>query len=102
MKTQEKPIRLKPLLECPEKPENRYVATEILGKGGMGMIFRGIDKTLNREVAIKKIPAAWSNGSGSRVTAQPSEAQMLASLNHPNIVTVYDVHRNKGDMFIVM
>lgn len=102
MKTLEKAIRLKPVLECPEKPENRYVATELLGKGGMGMVFRGVDKMLNREVAIKKITAARRPDGQTTETALPSEAQKLASLNHPNIVTVYDVHRNKDNVFIVM
>lgn len=102
MKTLEKPIRLEPVLECPEKPQNRYVATEILGKGGKGVVFHGIDKVLNREVAIKKIAGVESADGNEIAKSLPSEAQILAALNHPNIVTVYDVHQNKGDVFIVM
>src|SRR5947208_5224150 len=61
-----------------------------LGEGGMGAVYRATDTKLNREVAIKILPAAFANDPDclARFTR---EAQVLASLNHPNIATIYGV-----------
>ena len=59
-----------------------------LGAGGMGEVYRGRDATLNRDVAIKVLPAAMA-GDADRLARFKREAQVLASLNHPNIAHVY-------------
>ena len=102
MKTMDSPIRLEPVIDNDEKPQNRYVTTEILGKGGMGTVFRGVDNTLNREVAIKKLHKKTTGNEATQTEPLSREAKLLATLNHPNIVTVYDVHQEQNDVFIVM
>jgi|CXWL01.1.fsa_nt_gi serine/threonine protein kinase len=65
-----------------------YEITGAIGAGGMGEVYRGRDATLNRDVAIKVLPAAMA--SDADVLARfKREAQVLASLNHPNIAHVY-------------
>ena len=65
-----------------------YEITAAIGKGGMGEVFRARDTTLNRDVAIKVLPAAMA-GDAERLARFKREAQVLASLNHPNIAHVY-------------
>jgi serine/threonine protein kinase/tetratricopeptide (TPR) repeat protein len=59
-----------------------------LGRGGMGEVYRALDTKLNREVAIKVIPAKFVEDS-ARIARFIREAQVLASLNHPNIAAIY-------------
>jgi len=61
---------------------------EKLGEGGMGEVFRAVDTTLDREVAIKFLPEAFA-GDRERVARLEREAKLLASLNHPNIAAIY-------------
>src|SRR5678816_3146856 len=63
--------------------------TALLGKGGMGEVYRGRDIKLNRPVAIKILSADMVDAMACRRFQR--EAQMASSLNHPHIVTVYDV-----------
>jgi serine/threonine protein kinase len=66
-------------------PGNRlgpYEITGDLGAGGMGEVYRGRDATLNRDVAIKVLPAAMAS-EAERLGRFKREAQVLASLNHP-------------------
>jgi Tol biopolymer transport system component len=65
-----------------------YEVTGTLGAGGMGEVFRGHEAGLNRDVAIKVLPAAMASDP-ERLARFRREAQMLASLNHPNIAHVY-------------
>ena len=65
-----------------------YEILAVIGAGGMGEVFRARDTTLNREVAIKVLPAALASDS-ERLARFKREAQVLASLNHPNIAHVY-------------
>ena len=65
-----------------------YEITGTLGAGGMGEVFRGHEAGLNRDVAIKVLPAAMATDP-ERLARFRREAQMLASLNHPNIAHVY-------------
>ena len=102
MTTLEKPIRLEPIIDRQLKSQSRYVTTELIGKGGMGSVFRGIDNTLNREVAIKKLPKEKSLNSKLKGNTLPHEAKILATLNHPNIVTVYDINQDEDEIYIVM
>ncbi|HWD00032.1 MAG TPA: protein kinase [Candidatus Sulfopaludibacter sp.] len=60
----------------------------ITGEGGMGEVYRATDTKLGREVAVKVLPAAFA-GDPMRVERFQREAQVLASLNHPNIAAIY-------------
>src|SRR5215813_76178 len=61
-----------------------------LGEGGMGEVWRATDTKLNRDVAIKILPKAFAQDS-DRMARFQREAQVLASLNHPNIAAIYGV-----------
>jgi serine/threonine-protein kinase len=65
-----------------------YEISALLGKGGMGEVYRARDSRLNRDVAIKVLPAALANDPG-RMARFEREAQVLAALNHPNIAAIY-------------
>ncbi|MGK0198003.1 MAG: serine/threonine protein kinase [Yoonia sp.] len=74
---------------------------ECLGRGGMGVVYKARQKTLNRLVALKLLaPERVSDADFARRFEQ--EAQALAALNHPNIVTVYDFGQAGGFYFLLM
>jgi ABC-type oligopeptide transport system substrate-binding subunit/predicted Ser/Thr protein kinase len=78
----------------------RYRIEAEIGQGGMGKVYRGFDTLLVRTVAIKVLSRVELGTEGwNRLL---SEAQMAAKLNHPNIVTVYDLDEEDGTPFIVM
>ena len=72
-----------------------------LGHGAMGEVFRALDPVLGREVAIKVVTGKLSEDEGARVRFL-REAQAAATLNHPNIVTVYDFGEEQGQAFMAM
>jgi serine/threonine protein kinase/Tol biopolymer transport system component len=72
-----------------------------LGAGGMGEVYRARDARLGREVAIKVLPAALS-GDRERLKRFEREARSASSLNHPNIVTIYDIGSEGGVSYIAM
>ena len=72
-----------------------YEIVSELGAGGMGQVFRGRDRGLQRDAAIKVLPDAFARDAG-RVARFKREAQVLASLNHPNIAAIYGLHENEG------
>ena len=84
--------------------EDRYEIRGKIGQGGLGSVYRGYDTRMNREVAIKRI----STGGGDPQTQEEStrqlikEAGALASLQHPHIVTVYDVGTDEDGPYVVM
>ena len=65
-----------------------YKFAGLIGRGGMGEVYRGSDTNLNRDVALKILPAAFALD-GDRLARFKREAQVLASLNHPNIGAIY-------------
>lgn len=67
------------------------------GAGGMGEVWRAFDTKLGREVAIKALPAALANHAEYMARFE-REAQVLASLNHPNVATVYGIEQ--GALFM--
>ena len=80
--------------------QNRYRLDAELGRGGMGAVFRAHDTLLDRDVAIKVLS---NTGLGTQGRARLlREAQAAAKLNHPNIVSIYDVGESEGAPFIVM
>jgi|GEM_PF-5564158 len=87
------------------KPNNqlqeRYQSIKEIGRGGMGIVYLAKDKVLGREIALKVLPA--QNHSDQRnIDTFYREAKTVASLNHPNIVTVFDTGLQGGDYFIAM
>src|SRR5215467_14317283 len=64
--------------------------TAKLGEGGMGAVYRATDTKLNRDVAIKTLPDSFA-ADPDRLVRFKREAQVLASLNHPNIAAIYGV-----------
>ena len=77
-----------------------YKITGKLGEGGMGAVYRAVDTKLNREVAIKVLPAAFASDP-DRMLRFKREAQLLASLNHTNIATIYGVEERAIVMELV-
>jgi eukaryotic-like serine/threonine-protein kinase len=71
-----------------------------IGAGGMGEVYRARDSRLDREVAIKILPAALSNDE-DRLARFEQEARATSALNHPNILTVYDIGMHEGSPYIV-
>jgi hypothetical protein len=72
-----------------------------LGEGGMGEVWRAVDTTLEREVAIKVLPQALA-GEPERLARFEREAKVLASLNHPNIAAIYGFPETDGLRFLAM
>jgi len=70
------------------------------GAGGMGEVYRARDTRLNRDVAIKVLPAAFS-GDSERLRRFQQEAQAIAALNHPNILAIHDFGEHNGSPYIV-
>jgi serine/threonine protein kinase len=78
-----------------------YEIIEKIGAGGMGEVYRARDQQLDRDVALKLLPEAWSSDS-SRLSRFEREAKVLASLNHPHIAAVYGFHTENHVHFIAM
>src|SRR5215471_6130812 len=75
--------------------------TAMLGKGGMGEVYRARDLKLKREVAIKILPEEFSRDA-DRVSRFQREAEVLASLNHPNIAAIHDLDEDSGTRYLVL
>ena len=83
------------------KAISRYRIAERLGTGGMGVVYRARDERLGRDVALK-ILSGDALDSGSARQRFIREAQLAATLNHPNIVTIYEIEEADGYHFIAM
>jgi serine/threonine protein kinase/Tol biopolymer transport system component len=78
-----------------------YLVTALLGRGGMGEVYRARDTKLNRDVAMKVLPDLFAYDA-ERLARFQREAQVIAALNHPNIVTIYSVEDADGVFFLTM
>jgi eukaryotic-like serine/threonine-protein kinase len=83
----------------------RYQLEREIGRGAMGIVYLGRDTAINRMVAIKAIPLASEFSDAELVEARARffrEAETAGRLNHPNIVTIYDVGEERGLAYIAM
>src|SRR5207244_7104248 len=78
-----------------------YNITEKIGAGGMGEVYRARDTKLKRDVAIKILPNEFSRDR-ERMSRFQREAELLASLNHPNIAGIYDIQESNGLRYLVL
>ncbi|HVE86318.1 MAG TPA: protein kinase, partial [Myxococcales bacterium] len=83
----------------------RYVIRDVIGVGGMGAVYAAYDPELNRKVALKVLRTRKRSG-GQHISEGRSrlmrEAQAMARLSHPNIVTVFDVGSFEGEIYLAM
>lgn len=83
----------------------RYELRRVLGRGAMGIVYAAWDSKLDREVALKTILPDTREGNATRASSAQRfvrEAQAVARLSHPNIVTVHDFGEENGLMYLVM
>jgi ABC-type transport system substrate-binding protein/serine/threonine protein kinase len=82
------------------KLANRYEIVDELGRGGMGVVYRAHDPLLNRDVAVKLVPP--SNLTPSSEERFRREAQLVAQMDHPSIVPIFDIGEHEGSLFFLM
>jgi eukaryotic-like serine/threonine-protein kinase len=101
-----KPMVAMPSTDTAERRiADRYVLRSPLGKGGMGVVWHAEDTLLRRSVAIKEIafpPALEASEAMAVKMRAMREARSAAKLNHPGVVTIYDVIQEEGQAYIVM
>ncbi len=78
-----------------------YDVTALLGEGGMGQVWQATDTQLNRQVALKILPDAFATDP-DRLARFQREAQILASLNHPNIAQIHGIEEAEGTRALVL
>src|SRR5438552_15402361 len=72
-----------------------------IGAGGMGEVYKASDTRLDRVVAVKLLPPHWADDADMRQRFE-REAQIIASLNHPNICVLHDIGHQDGHDFLIM
>jgi serine/threonine-protein kinase len=92
---------IKPALLEPGQYVGHYQITSFLAAGGMGEVYRARDSKLKRDVALKVLPEAFARDPG-RMARFRREAEVLASLNHPNIAAIYDIQEANGSRFLIL
>ncbi len=78
-----------------------YNVTALLGEGGMGQVWQATDMQLGRQVALKILPDAFA-ADPERLARFQREAQILASLNHPNIAQIHGIEESEGTRALVL
>ena len=85
----------------PHRTIGKYVITDVMDEGGWGIVYKGVHESLNLPVAIKMLKHAMAMDTDF-LNKFENEAHVIASLNHPNIVRVYDIEHLYRTIFIVM
>jgi serine/threonine protein kinase/Tol biopolymer transport system component len=80
----------------PNTPLLHYRLLDKIGEGGMGVVWKALDTSLGREVAIKVLPGDFA-ADAERLARFEREARLLASLNHPHIAGIYGIHEAPGE-----
>jgi len=80
---------------------SQYRLVEKIGEGGMGVVWKAIDTTLDREAAVKILPDLFASDP-ERLARFEREAKLLASINHPGIATIHGLHHAEGVRFLAM
>src|SRR5207248_6242622 len=80
---------------------DRYEVRHLVGSGGFGQVWYGFDDELQREIAIKRLLSRGFRSSEDR-NEMMEEARKIASLSHPNIVSVYDVLSYDDELVLIM
>ena len=83
------------------KTLGKYRITEFLGEGGMGIVLKGVDGSIDRPVAIKLLPSELSD-QGNSLRRFQVEARSAARSNHPNIVTIYEIGEYNSRHYLEM
>jgi serine/threonine protein kinase/Tol biopolymer transport system component len=78
-----------------------YTISTLIGRGGMGEVYKAKDQKLGRDVAIKVLPEEFAKDA-DRVSRFQREAKLLASLNHPNIAAIHGLEESEGTHFLVL
>ena len=83
----------------PDQRFSHYRVLQLIGQGGMGEVYLAIDENLNRRVALKLLLADYTHDR-DRLLRFKQEAQAASALNHPNILTIYEIAESDGLQFI--
>jgi serine/threonine-protein kinase len=86
---------------APGQRLGRYEVLDLLGAGGMGTVYRALDPSLGREVAIKALAPTF-RGDSANLKRFEREARVLATLSHPNIATIYGFEQLEGSPYLVL
>jgi len=90
-----------PTLEPGDEFGGRYTIEEVVGRGGMGVVYKALDNISNKSVALKLISTSYLGGEKA-VNRLIDEGVMARDIRHPNVVAVYDVGLDKGQPFVAM